>query len=270
KCVDLRTPLSVTCDTLSACSHLVRTSPEHLVLVCDVFRGPTGDFSSLSMFLKHEASALRSRTCSLLGNIMRHDSQMYAVLRQRDAILNGLVQCLQDVDSNVRKCAAYAVGNASYHSGDLYPKLRPAIPLLVELLRDPVTKTRANTASACGNLGMHSAVLVPDIKQAKLVPHLLEAACHDGQPMVQINALLALRSLSKQPELKRDLVAVHAVQKLTPLLSFQTPRDRATPRPFTPGSRPGSVASTRPGTAVAASGVATCANKLLRLLQTDG
>ncbi|KAK3796590.1 hypothetical protein RRG08_057839 [Elysia crispata] len=269
KCVDTRSPLSVVCDTLSTCSHLVRTSPEHLALVRDVFKGSNGDFSTLSMFVKHEASAVRSRTCSLLGNIMRHDSQMYATLRQRDTILSGLVQCLQDVDSNVRKCATYAIGNASYHSGDLYPKLKSAIPLLVELLRDPVTKTRANTASACGNLGMHSAVLIPDIKQAKLVAHLLETGCHDSQSVVQVNALLALRSLSKQENLKQDLVDLHAVQKLTPLVSIQTPRDRATPRPFTPGSRPGSVASTRPGTAAAVSGVSTCANKLVRLLQSE-
>ncbi|GFN99541.1 serine/threonine-protein kinase 36 [Plakobranchus ocellatus] len=269
KCADSRSPLSVLCDTLSTCSHLVRTSPEHLALVRDIFKGSNGDFSSLSMFVKHEASAVRSRTCSLLGNIMRHDGQMYATLRHRDSILEGLIQCLKDVDSNVRKCATYAIGNASYHSGELYPKLKPAIPLLVELLRDPVTKTRANTASACGNLGMHSAALIQDIKQAKLVAHLLETGCHDSQSVVQVNALLALRSLSKQAELRRDLVALHGVEKLTPLCSLQTPRDRVTPRPFTPGSRPGSVASTRPGTAAAVSGVSTCANKLVRLLQSD-
>ena len=43
--------------------------------------------------------------------------------------------------------AAYAIGNASYHSGQLYPRLKSAIPALVELLRDPQTKTRANAAS---------------------------------------------------------------------------------------------------------------------------
>ena len=43
--------------------------------------------------------------------------------------------------------AAYAIGNASYHSGQLYPRLKTTIPALVELLRDPQTKTRANAAS---------------------------------------------------------------------------------------------------------------------------
>ena len=35
-------PLSVVCDTISVCSHLVRTSPEHLGLVKAVFKGNKG------------------------------------------------------------------------------------------------------------------------------------------------------------------------------------------------------------------------------------
>jgi hypothetical protein len=45
--------------------------------------------------------------------------------------------------------SSYAIGNAAYHNGDLYIKLKPCIPLLVELLRDPAhfvetTKIGAN------------------------------------------------------------------------------------------------------------------------------
>lgn len=43
--------------------------------------------------------------------------------------------------------SSYAIGNAAYHNGDLYIKLKPCIPLLVELLRDPVSKTKGNAAS---------------------------------------------------------------------------------------------------------------------------
>ncbi|CAL1543188.1 unnamed protein product [Lymnaea stagnalis] len=268
KCMESRSPLSVICDTMSLCSHLVRTSPEHLDLVRNIFRGPDGEFGLLSGFLLHSTAAIKSRTCSLLGNIMRHNGQMYTTLKQKDKILAGLLACLQDSDSNVRKCAAYAVGNACYHSGELYSKLKPALPHLVDLLHDPITKTRANAASASGNLGMHSAVLCPDIKRCKLVAHLLETACHDAQSSVQISAMLALRSLCQQEELHKDLLALHGVEKLTPLLSASTPRDAMTPRPFTPASRPGSVMSNRPNTA-AASGVSVCASKLLRVLQNS-
>lgn len=61
--------------------------------------------------------------------------------------MQGLLSGLKDDDPNVRKAASYAVGNAAFHSGDLYHILKPAIPLLIALLEDPVAKTRANSAS---------------------------------------------------------------------------------------------------------------------------
>lgn len=42
--------------------------------------------------------------------------------------------------------ASYAIGNAAFHSNQLYMKLSPSIPLLVRLLRDPVAKIRANSS----------------------------------------------------------------------------------------------------------------------------
>lgn len=38
------TSLSVVCDTVSICSHLVRTSPSHVALVQKVFRGKSGGY----------------------------------------------------------------------------------------------------------------------------------------------------------------------------------------------------------------------------------
>lgn len=43
--------------------------------------------------------------------------------------------------------ASYAIGNAAFHSSELYMKLKPVIPTMMELLRDPMAKTRANAAS---------------------------------------------------------------------------------------------------------------------------
>ena len=44
------------------------------------------------------------------------------------------------------KAASYAVGNAAYHSADLYSQLSAAIPSLVQLLMDPIGRTRCNAA----------------------------------------------------------------------------------------------------------------------------
>ncbi|XP_046556063.1 serine/threonine-protein kinase 36-like isoform X1 [Haliotis rubra] len=258
-------PISIVCDTLTICSHLVRMSPQHLTLVKSVFLGNKGDYEPLVKMITNVSTAVRSRTCSLLGNLMKHDAQMYPVLKQRDKILTGLIARLQDEDSNVRKGASYAIGNAAYHSGDLYTKLKSAIPHLVRLLRDPLTKTKTNAASACGNLGMHSPVLVPDIKQHKVIEHLIDVACSDNHPNVQTNTLLALRSLAQQELLRKEMVSLNAVGKLCDLTAASTPR------PVSALSRPTSQMSGR-GSSLSMQGggdynISSQCNKLIRLLQ---
>ncbi|XP_076434866.1 serine/threonine-protein kinase 36-like isoform X2 [Babylonia areolata] len=242
-CLAEDSPLSVVCDMVSITSHLVRTSPQHLALVISILRGAKGDFSPLTWLMSHSSTMVKSRTCGLLGNLMKYDSQLYPVLAQREKILQGLVACLKDGDGNVRKGAVYAIGNASYHSGQLYPRLKAAIPALVQLLRDTHTKTRANAASACGNLGMHSPVLCGELRKAKVLAHLLEVTCHDSQASVQVSALLALRSLCQQDDLRKELLALKAVERLTQLTQG-TPRPPSStptpPRSDTPLSRPGS------------------------------
>ncbi|KAK6192112.1 hypothetical protein SNE40_003650 [Patella caerulea] len=267
KAIETSNTLSVICDTISICSHLVRTSPAHLPLVMSVFQGHKGDYEPLVTLLTHNSSAVKSRTCSLLGNVMKHDAKMYSVLKQREKIFHSLIACLKDPDSNVRKGASYAVGNASYHSGELYTRLKPAIPLLVTLLRDPVTKTKTNASSACGNLGMHSPALSVEIKKAKMIPHLLDVACNDISPVVQISSLLALRSLCQQSELKKEMVSLNSVAKLSNLTAANTPR------PGTASSRPPSAMS-RPTSAMSinsvhiSGNVSSHCNKLIKFLQS--
>ena len=65
----------------------------------------------------------------------------------RELLLKGLFDGLCHEDPNVRKGASYALGNAAFHSGALYCRLKPSIPGLIMLLDDPVAKTRANAAS---------------------------------------------------------------------------------------------------------------------------
>ncbi|XP_071178743.1 serine/threonine-protein kinase 36-like isoform X5 [Mytilus edulis] len=218
------TSSTVVSDVVSICSHLVRMSPQHAPFVKSVFHGSKGDYDPLLKLIKHNSATVRSRACSLVGNLMKHNSHMYGVLKQREKLLNGLIAGLKDEDPNVRKGSSYAIGNAAYHNGDLYVKLKPCIPLLVELLRDPVSKTKANAASACGNLGAHSNVLCLELKKQKIIPRLLDLACHDQNQGVQVNAILALRTLSQQDELKKEMMNQKAVDKLNAISVATTPR----------------------------------------------
>ncbi|KAL5015967.1 hypothetical protein ScPMuIL_005556 [Solemya velum] len=262
-CVKLTCPLSVLCDTVSICSHLVRTSPDHLPLLKTVFKGQKGDYEPLCLLINHNSAAIKSRTCGLLGNMMKHNSNVYAILKQREKIFTGIIACLKDEDVNVRKGASYAIGNAAFHNAELYPKMKSAVPHLVELLKDPVHKSRCNAASACGNLAMHSNALCAELKKYKVVASLLQVACHDSQPNVQASALIALRSLAQQGELKNELTALKALDKLNGLTTAGTPRPQST----TP--RPASVltSSLRSSRGYTATSVHNHCSKLVQMLQ---
>ena len=58
------------------------------------------------------------------------------------------------------KFAAFAVGNAAFHSSALYAELAAAIPALVHRLRDDDARARANAAGALGNLARNADSLV--------------------------------------------------------------------------------------------------------------
>ncbi|KAK3576136.1 hypothetical protein CHS0354_043102 [Potamilus streckersoni] len=256
-------PLSVICDTISICSHLTRISADHIPLVKSILQtNKAGDPDPLTLSIKHNSSAVKSRTCSLLGNLMKHNAQFYSVLKQRDKLLEGLIECLKDEDPNVRKGASYAVGNAAFHNDQLYVKLKPAIPLLVELLKDPSNKTRINAASACGNLGLHSNSLCLSLKKNKVPQSLLDVAVHDSQASVQVACLISLRSLAKQEELRKEMLSAHAVEKLEKIQS-------STPRPVSTTPRADSVLTASLQSShsqLNSSTILTHCNKLLQIL----
>ncbi|KAK3094442.1 hypothetical protein FSP39_001787 [Pinctada imbricata] len=218
------TPMPISCDVISICGHLIRLEPDNLVTVKSVLSGNKGDFEPLVNLIYHHSAAIKSRTCSLIGNLLKHNNHFYSTLKQRDKLLSGLIACLKDDDPNVRKSASYAIGNAVYHGPELYMKLKPTVPTLVELLTDPIAKTRSNAASACSNLAIHSNTMCPELKKAKLIPRLLDLACHEQQQGVQISAVLALRTLAKQEDLRKEMMANKGIEKLTTLSIAQTPR----------------------------------------------
>ncbi|XP_013385413.1 serine/threonine-protein kinase 36 [Lingula anatina] len=255
-CVSPESPLSVICDMVSICSHLARTSPEYVDLLLRIFQGSEGDCAPLASLMCHQSPVVRSRVCSMMGNMMKHSNTFYTVLTQREKLCSSLVRCLEDEDAHVRMCSSYAVGNAGYHSGELYPQLKCSVPYLITLLSDSVAKTRANAASALGNLAMHSPQLCEELSKHKAVHSVLEVACHDSQYTVQESALAALKSMCNQTELKALLKSMNAVDKLTQMSGTTTPRPKS------------AVLANRKSVGVTT--VMHHCHKLIKILQEDG
>ena len=103
---------------------------------------------------------------------------------------------LRDEDPATRKFAAFAVGNAAFHSDALYSDLRVTIPALVDALRyDKTHKTRANAAGALGNLVRNSPLLCSSLVKAKAPEALLRVALRDPDLQPQRIALFSLGNL---------------------------------------------------------------------------
>ena len=127
----------------------------------------------LPALLRHADGGVRAKACNLLGNLCKHSVGYYDVLR-RGALLPLLSLRCADADAAVRKFACFAVGNAGFHSDELYPELAPCVEPLVGCLSDMDHKTRANAAGALGNFARNGAQLSPELI-AHQVPQALLA-----------------------------------------------------------------------------------------------
>ncbi|XP_041457057.1 serine/threonine-protein kinase 36-like [Lytechinus variegatus] len=255
-------PTEVRCDMLSICSHLARSGAHHLMLLKAILSGEkAGSYQALNALLSSKNQTVKSRACGLMGNMMRHSPSFYSVLRNNDDLLSSLITQLSSDDADIRRSSSYAIGNAAYHSGDLYDKLGPVIPVLVQLLSDPVTRIRTNAAGALGNLARHSAKLCSQLLKSKVAESLLESAHHDNQLSVQEVALVALRTLARHAPLRQALVKAKASEKLLTLVDSIRSSGITTP-----GSMPSSARSERNS----AGAVSHHSSKLLSLLKRGG
>jgi fused-like protein len=154
---------------------------------------------------------VRARACNLAGNLCRHSDRHYRLLLE-SGVVAALISRCADPDRGARKFACFAIGNAAFHSAQLYEALRPAVRPLVALLRghygaaggagassgggcgggngggnggggngnDPACledpKTRANAAGALGNLVRNSSLLCGELVRSGALKALLDTA----------------------------------------------------------------------------------------------
>ncbi|XP_033099504.1 serine/threonine-protein kinase 36-like [Anneissia japonica] len=253
-------PETVQADTLSICSHLARSSSDHMPLLQQVLTGKQKKYESLAQLLDSKDDTVRSRASGLLGNMLKHSNEFLPVAKGTCQLTVLTVKNLSDENSDVRKASSFAVGNAAYHNSNLYSQLSSAIPPLVQLLKDSVSKIRTNATGALGNLARHSNKLIPALIKAKAPERLLEVACYDSQFSCQESALMALRSMASYSQVKQYLLKHQAVDKLSNMT--HAVRSSGT---TTPSSLPSSARSGRSSTTV----VSHHCSRLLRMLQSS-
>ncbi|XP_035187121.1 serine/threonine-protein kinase 36 isoform X2 [Oxyura jamaicensis] len=204
-------------DLLALLTHVARVSPEHLPFLQRILGGSDTSQQPLTRLLGHREHPIRAKTCSLLGNLLRHGHGFPQALQSQPGLLEGLLACLADRDEHVRRAASFAVGNAAYHPSSPARVLRRAVPGLTRLLRDPHAKTRRHAASALGNLCRRWAELGDLLVESETPRVLLDVACWDPQASVREGALVALRAGSQHPGVQQVLLSLGAGEKLAAL-----------------------------------------------------
>ncbi|NXD78764.1 STK36 kinase, partial [Halcyon senegalensis] len=224
--------LTLTTDLLSLLTHVARACPEHLPFLQRILRGSDVANQPLAHLLSHRQHPIRAKTCSLLGNLLRHGHSFPQVLQSQPGLLESLLGCLSDPEESVRKAASFAVGNAAHHESCPAGALGRAVPRLTRLLGDAQARTRCNAASALGNLGRRWAELGDRLLESRAPLALLEVACRDPRESVREGALVALRALSQHPGVQQVLLSLRATEKLAKLAgSDPQPAAGGGPRP---------------------------------------
>ncbi|XP_044173674.1 serine/threonine-protein kinase 36-like isoform X3 [Acropora millepora] len=211
-------PITLLSDAITILSHVARSSSEYVTMVTSVLQTDQESYEPLYNLLVHPSSSIVANACGMVGNILRHSAIFYPAL-QRTSLVYALIECLKNSDSNVRKTASFAVGNAAYHSDSLYTSLSQAIPMLVDLLTDSVARTRANAAGALGNLVRHSPSLYQQLIKSRAPDSILDLACNDGHPEAQDAALKTLRLFCRNPPCREVLVSLGIQQRLNRVLN---------------------------------------------------
>jgi hypothetical protein len=158
-----------------------------------------------SVSRRRTGAVARAKCCNLIGNLCRHSARFYPLLSAHvqhpsgedegssasasisTSVVAMLVECLGDEDASVRKFAAFAIGNAAFHSAALYPHLADSVLPLSRLLSqsrprgqqaDEVEddKTKANAAGALGNLVRNGGTLASNLAQQGAMQALINAS----------------------------------------------------------------------------------------------
>jgi hypothetical protein len=202
-------------------SHLARNSELYFDQLKLMFPAQT-----LVRLLVQLNGTVKSKACNLIGNLCRHSAVWYNILQEPAGVFDAhsaspskrpvrnitfsalqlLISCCSDADDATRKFACFAVGNAAFHSADLYPQLRSAIGPLMSALDDNDEKTRANAAGALGNLVRNGGELTQDICAADATDRLLLMAMQDKDIFPRRIALFSLGTMAGSPECRAKVL----------------------------------------------------------------
>ncbi|KAG5484005.1 hypothetical protein LSCM1_05857 [Leishmania martiniquensis] len=180
-------------------------------------------YDCVAALLQHSEKDLRGKTCTLIGNLCKHSDFFFEPLK-KNHIVERLVKCCSDSDAQTQKLAAFAIGNAAFHSDYLYSLLSPAIPSLVGLLACGDAKTRQNAAGALSNFVRNGDQLVSPLAESNVVESLLKMLRDDDSLSSKKVAVLTINSFCAYDVFRGKFVALDLREDIRKLQEDPTAR----------------------------------------------
>jgi fused-like protein len=194
-------------DGLNVLSQLARLSKEYYPPIHEASL-----YDCLIALLRHSDAGVRSKTCNFIGNLCKHSSFFYEPLLQHHVVKEVVARCNDD-DAVTQKFAAFAAGNAAFHSDLLYSVLRPSIPSIVRLLQSPDEKSRQNAAGAISNFVRNGSSLCRALLSDGALEGVVRVLSSDTPALRKI-ALITVGSLCAYDECRARLLALGLTEVL--------------------------------------------------------
>ena len=122
------------------------------------------------------------------------------------SVLSLIIKYCGDNDTSIRKFACFAVGNAAFHSNELYGSLVESVEVLRDAMNDHDEKTRANAAGALGNLIRNGGKLAPVMAEQMVPETLMQVVLRDKDVSPQRISLFSLGTMSVYASCRQAII----------------------------------------------------------------
>lgn len=186
-------------EAINIISFMARLSPKYYPIIHEAHF-----YEEFAILIHTHEKDARMKMCVLIGNLCKHSGYFYDQLIKYE-LVEAVVKLCSDKDPHVQKLAAFAIGNAAFHSDKLYEYLRPAVPSLISMLNSGDEKGRLNAAAALNNFVRNGSQLVQTLLDCNVAEAILNVLQTDKIALKRV-AASTINSLCIHKPLRARLV----------------------------------------------------------------
>ena len=161
--------------------------------------------------LTSQSPYVRMRAAAFLGNLYHHGGRSSEFSAK---VIPLLVKQLKDENESAAAAAAYAVGNAVYHTTEVCNYLTKNFGSIADLLASRVPRASECASLLLANILRRGDMYLPDVLKNGCVERLTEAAATEEGVMIMLPAISSLAQYEDGKKALKSAGAVKLLQKI--------------------------------------------------------